>query len=224
MKNVKAIVFDVGNTLISTKHGLSMSAQLVRDLNTLRCKGYILGCSTLRSEEMIAPILAQFQFDFLVLMNGSLVKIGDDIICSKPLDMSSIQAIEEQANRADVEVIEYAFDGHVYALELIAGKDSGIDIDKYESYMWEHSGNIDITAKGITKVSGLESVCQQLDVMLDQVVAFGDGYNDVDLFKAVGFSVAMGGAPNELRKVASMDTLLAEADGISVALRKMELL
>ena len=224
MKNVKVIVFDVGNTLISTMHGRSMSAQLLKDLNMIKSKGYILGCSTLRTEEMIAPILAQFQFDFLILMNGALVKIGNDIICSKPLDVSSVQAIKEQASNANVAVKEYSFDGLEYALELIAGKDRGIDIGECESYVWEHSGNIDLTAKDITKVSGLEAVCQQLEVTFDQVVAFVDGYNDVDIFKAVGFSVAMGGAPDELRKVATMDTLSAEDDGISVALRKMELL
>ncbi len=224
MKNAKLIVFDVGNTLISTAHGLSMSTQLIRDLNALKKRGYILGCSTLRTEDMIAPILAQFGFDFLVLMNGALVKIGNDIISSKPLELTDVRMIEKQASKVNVEVKEYTFDGRIYALELLGGKGCYIDTDNFESYVWERSGNIDLTAKGITKLSGLEIVCRQLDITLDKVVAFGDGYNDVDIFKAVGFSVAMGGAPNELREVASMDTASAEDDGICIALRKMELI
>ena len=83
MGNKKLIVFDVGNTLIETKRGIFISDQVLSDLNALREKGYILGLSTLRTEEMLAPILAQFQFDFLVLMNGGLVKIGDCVVFSQ---------------------------------------------------------------------------------------------------------------------------------------------
>ena len=45
-------------------------------INELKKKGYILGLSTLRNEDMISVILEQFSFDFLVLMNGGVVKVN----------------------------------------------------------------------------------------------------------------------------------------------------
>lgn len=224
MKNVKLFVFDVGNTLIETKRGLSISKQVLNDLNTLRFKGYILGLSTLRSEEMLSPILAQFQFDFLVMMNGGLVKIGDRVAFQQPLKAEIIDEIKQQASECNATVIDYSYNGQIYALELPAAKERFVVGDAYQAYVWERSGNIDITPNGITKPYGLEIVCRELDISPVQIVAFGDGYNDIEMLKMAGVSVAMGGAPEEVCGVATIKTATAGEDGISAALRKLEIL
>lgn len=224
MKNVKLFVFDVGNTLIETKRGLSISKQVLNDLNTLRSKGNILGLSTLRTEEMLSPILAQFRFDFLVMMNGGLVKIGDHVAFSQPLKAEIINEIKRQASECNATVIDYSYNGQIYALELPAAKERFVVGGAYQAYVWDRSGNIDITPKGITKPYGLEIVCRELDVSPDQIVAFGDGYNDIDMLKMAGVSVAMGGAPEEVGAIATITTTTVGEDGISVALRKLEIL
>lgn len=224
MKNVKLFVFDVGNTLIETQRGLSISKQVLNDLNTLRSKGYILGLSTLRTEEMLSPILTQFRFDFLVMMNGGLVKIGDRVAFSQPLKAETIDEIKRQASDCNITVIDYSYNGQVYALELPAAKERFVVGDAYQAYVWDRSGNIDITPKGVTKPCGLKIVCRELDISPDQIVAFGDGYNDIEMLKMAGVSVAMGGAPEEVGAIATITTTTAGEDGISVALRKLEIL
>ena len=224
MKNIKIFVFDVGNTLIETKRGPFISKQVLEDLYTLRKKGFYLGLSTLRTEEMIAPILGIFKFDFLILMNGGLIKIGDSVLFSCPLEGSVVSRIKKQASECGTEVIDYCYDGAIYALELPSAKDRFNVSDEYQSYIWEKSGNIDITPKGITKVHGLNFVCRQLAVQPSEIVAFGDGYNDIDMLKTAGISVAMGGAPDEVCEVATITTSTAGEDGVSVALRELEII
>ncbi len=225
MKSIRKIfVFDVGNTLIETKKGLFISSQVISDLNTLREKGYILGVSTLRTEQMLEPILNHFKFDFLVLMNGGLVKLNDEMIYSCPFDDKLKQQIINQAEQDNIEVNCYSNGGFVYALELKAAKDRFIVGTDYQYYIWEQSGNIDITPVCVTKLSGLRKVCDKLSIDLEEVVAFGDGYNDIEMLSSAGFGVAMGGSPSELCDVANMITSSVSDDGISVALRRMGIL
>ena len=224
MKNIKLIVFDVGNTLIETKKGLTVSKQVLEDLKELKSKGYFIGLSTLRTKKMILPILKQYCFDFLILMNGGLVFINDNVVYSQPLSNGLIKKIKSQADICNATVIDYEYNGQIYALELPFAKDKFTVSDEYQAYVWKKSGNIDITPKGVTKTQGLLTVLSEYDILPSEVLTFGDGYNDIEMLKMSGISVAMGGAPKEVSDVATITTLSAGEDGISVALRKLEIL
>ena len=224
MKNVKVIVFDVGNTLIDTKTSCKMSVKLLNDLHLLKNKGYIIGVSTLRNEEMIKPIIEDFKFDFLVLMNGSLVKINNIIISSNPLNKNIVENIFQTCKGLEIGVKVYLHNDIVYALKLINAKGKFIPQSDYQYYIWEHSGDIDITSKGVDKTYGIEVVCNNFGVNLSEVLAFGDGYNDLDLFRNVGYSVAMGDCPKELSMLADFTTYTAKKNGISYALREIGIL
>jgi hydroxymethylpyrimidine pyrophosphatase-like HAD family hydrolase len=41
-----------------------------------------------------------------------------------------------------------------------------------------------------------------LEISKDNSIAFGDNFNDVEMLKLVGFGVAMGNAPQEVKMVA----------------------
>jgi len=53
---------------------------------------------------------------------------------------------------------------------------------------------LDITPIGVNKASGLRLLCPMLGIELDNVLAFGDGNNDVEMFDAAGISVALANA------------------------------
>ncbi len=224
MKDIKMFVFDVGNTLVDTKSGMKISDKVLTDLFELKKKGYILGLSTLRNEDMISVILEQFSFDFLVLMNGGVVKVNGKIIFSCPLSGSDVECLEQWSESNNISVKEYSYKGEIYAIELINAKSRFNPSNKYQYYIWDNSGDVDITAKGVTKLNGVIAVCDEYSITLDNVAAFGDGFNDIETLNAVGFSVAMNGASNELLDIADMVTDSAYENGISTALRRMEVL
>ncbi len=59
-----------------------------------------------------------------------------------------------------------------------------------------------------------------LGVSLAEVVAVGDGTNDISLLSTAGFAVAMGNAQDEVKKVADYVTLDVEHSGLAAAINK----
>lgn len=75
---------------------------------------------------------------------------------------------------------------------------------------WSASGEKqefgEIGQVGITKAAGVARLAAHLGVDASEFIAFGDGRNDVELFAACGFGVAMGNAEAELLAVADYVT------------------
>ncbi|HEM4855910.1 TPA: HAD hydrolase family protein, partial [Streptococcus suis] len=63
-------------------------------------------------------------------------------------------------------------------------------------------GSIDILPEGIHKAWGLEQVLTGLDIEPEQVMAFGDSDNDIELLSYVGYSYAMENATDKVKAVA----------------------
>lgn len=63
-------------------------------------------------------------------------------------------------------------------------------------------GSIDILPQGIHKAWGLEQVLTNLAITPDQVLAFGDSDNDIELLSYVGTSYAMENATDKVKAVA----------------------
>ncbi|MDG3249665.1 Cof-type HAD-IIB family hydrolase [Streptococcus suis] len=63
-------------------------------------------------------------------------------------------------------------------------------------------GSVDILPQGIHKAWGLEQVLTGLDIEPEQVMAFGDSDNDIELLSYVGYSYAMENATDKVKAVA----------------------
>ena len=73
-------------------------------------------------------------------------------------------------------------------------------------------------APAVTKGSGIAFVAAELGLDLAQVVAFGDGENDVELLEAAAFGFAVGEAHPLLRAVASAECAGPEAEGVATVI------
>ena len=69
-----------------------------------------------------------------------------------------------------------------------------------------------------SKARGIRRVCEAFGVAPAETMAFGDGLNDVEMFKTVGFGVAMGDGREELKALAKYVTTPLEAHGVFNAL------
>ena len=74
-----------------------------------------------------------------------------------------------------------------------------------------------LLAPGVSKGRALETLSRYLGVSLDEVMAVGDGTNDVSLLAVAGLAVAMGNARSELKEVADYITLDVEDNGLAAA-------
>lgn len=101
--------------------------------------------------------------------------------------------------------------------EVIA---SGVLGDDLKIVRW-HDNAVDLLAKTHSKAMGIQDVLAHFGVSMDDVMAFGDGLNDIEMLSTVGFGVAMGNGEAELKTVADYVTLPIEQDGILHALEQL---
>ena len=71
-----------------------------------------------------------------------------------------------------------------------------------------------MSIRGVHKASGIEAALEFLGIDRADSVAFGDGFNDLEMLAYVGVGVAMGDAPPEVKAVADRITGSPEEDGI----------
>lgn len=71
------------------------------------------------------------------------------------------------------------------------------------------------------KGTGLTQLIKQLGISKDEVIAFGDGGNDLELLQSVGWPVAMENACNELKPFAKLTAKSNIDDGVADMLEKI---
>ncbi|MFN7250427.1 MAG: Cof-type HAD-IIB family hydrolase [Anaerobacillus sp.] len=99
-------------------------------------------------------------------------------------------------------------------------------IDKFNQFQfirW-HQVSTDILPAGGSKAKGIERVINHFGLNSDQIYAFGDGLNDIEMLSFVKNSVAMGNAHDEVKKVAKHVTKHVNEDGILHGLQLVGLL
>ncbi|MCZ6679383.1 MAG: Cof-type HAD-IIB family hydrolase [Candidatus Poribacteria bacterium] len=69
----------------------------------------------------------------------------------------------------------------------------------------------------VSKGLAIRALAAQLDIPMDLVVAFGDGYNDASMMEVAGFRVAMGNAVDEIKACADYVTDTNHNDGVALA-------
>jgi Cof subfamily protein (haloacid dehalogenase superfamily) len=81
--------------------------------------------------------------------------------------------------------------------------------------------NIEITNEQASKGKALAMVADHLGIHSSEVVAVGDGLNDISMFEYAGFSVAMGNAISTVKERASKVTLSHDEDGLVYAIENL---
>lgn len=95
--------------------------------------------------------------------------------------------------------------------------------DQYSGHLNVHLSKttyLEIMSSGATKTSAIKFLCEKAGVAKSQVIAIGDNYNDVDMIRFAGLGIAMGNAPEDVKRHALYVTLSNDEDGVGEALRK----
>ncbi len=77
---------------------------------------------------------------------------------------------------------------------------------------------IEIMARGVDKGHAVRSLCNAYSIDASSVMAVGDFYNDIGMFRASGYSVAMGNAPQAVKEHAIAVTKSNNEDGLALAI------
>ncbi|MDY3869114.1 MAG: Cof-type HAD-IIB family hydrolase [Pyramidobacter sp.] len=80
---------------------------------------------------------------------------------------------------------------------------------------------IEILSPDATKGLALEFAAQKLGIAREEIVAFGDNFNDLELFRGAGIKVAMGNAEEPLKAAADIVTGTNEESGVAQVLEEL---
>lgn len=80
--------------------------------------------------------------------------------------------------------------------------------------------NLEISAKNVTKASGVRLVLEKLDLDFADVMAVGDSNNDFYLVQEAGLGVAVGNAAATLKEVADEVTATHDNHGVAQAIKR----
>ena len=78
----------------------------------------------------------------------------------------------------------------------------------------------EFTALNVNKGTALRAALPKMGFALEELMAFGDGENDIPMIEAAGTGVAMANAIDALKAAADEVTLSNDEDGIAAALKK----
>lgn len=83
---------------------------------------------------------------------------------------------------------------------------------------------VDIIPSGGSKLNGLKQITDYYEFSLDQIMVFGDSWNDLEMLAGAGIGVAMGNGSQEAKRTADFVTKTNESDGIDYALRHFDII
>ncbi len=82
------------------------------------------------------------------------------------------------------------------------------------------STNIEICSKTANKGDGLYNLCELLNIKPEEVIVFGDNFNDLEMLQFAGISVVMENGEEELKNIADFVTLSNNEGGVGHAIEK----
>lgn len=128
------------------------------------------------------------------------------IDCSKEehCDINNLPlAVVAHANEKQLEMMQQRFPQFIYTL--------------FSKDFYDVNGNH-------TKASGVEHLCDKLNIKMENVIAFGDDFNDEAIIKAVKIGVVMGNGREKMKEIADFVTKDVDDGGIAYALKHFGLI
>ncbi len=109
--------------------------------------------------------------------------------------------------------------------------EKSLDKEKIKAIMEKMGYRVEATGYGIhvthkeqTKLFGLKKAAELLNIDLDEIVAFGDSENDVDMLRGVGFGIAVGNAWEITKQNAKLVTEKKFGYGFVEGLKKLKMI
>ena len=150
-------------------------------------------------------------------------KPTDELITDAGFVFSDITNISlKEAKNGKHKIIKIMFLGNPNIMANFQKEYESILKDKYSSvlsqpYIYE------ILPKGNNKGTGLKKLAKKLGIKQEEIMAIGDGNNDIEMFEYANYSVAMENGTKPARKAAKYQTDSNENNGVAKAIRKYAL-
>lgn len=87
-----------------------------------------------------------------------------------------------------------------------------------------HPGGVDVIARGGGKRTAVERYLKENGLKREEIIAFGDSENDLEMIRFAGIGVALGNAEEKVKQAADYVTADIDDDGVEKALKHFGLI
>lgn len=199
-------------------------------LGDFKFDGYILSDGAhviLNDEEITSSPLKQSDVERIVFLARSL-SLEYGLLFKNGAYLQKDGLIEPFLKRAnfDMDKVDYKNDTEpVFKMYLHCPKDKQAEIikelDCFNLAFEDDYDLIEIRNKQETKASGLKKILDKLEIKTENTYFFGDGFNDIEIFKMVGHPYVM---ENANQKLYCYGTICKSVKDDGVYLKVMEIL
>lgn len=93
----------------------------------------------------------------------------------------------------------YFFSKHVEKMRQWKQELAELSLEMPFDFFSSSQNNAEVTAKGVSKASGIQTLLHHYRLPLETALAVGDGENDLPMFRVAGHSAAMKNAPDHVK-------------------------
>ncbi|MGA2967666.1 MAG: HAD-IIB family hydrolase [Candidatus Levyibacteriota bacterium] len=245
-RKFKAIICDIDGTLILNKRDALPSKKVIKAIKKAN-KFIHVGVATSRPLFAAQRVIEVLELSGLcILYGGSQIydSLKKSVVWEKPISKSCVKQVSNILKKStapvfipnelkkenillvdanDDRVLQFWVHGieieELHELEKALAKIKDICAHRIPS--WKKGlTDLTITHKNASKTHGIHQLIRSLGLKKKDIIAIGDGMNDIPLFKACGFKVAMGNASPELKAIADYVAPPVEKDGIVDVIEK----
>ena len=150
---------------------------------------------------LCAPVHNHWVGEYERVTGAHVQIVGDEFYSPKGAASKILAYGEKEEMQNMIQAIEAAFPG---VFTLVRSKATFLEI----------------ISKGVNKGIGLQRLCDYFKIPAENVMAFGNSQNDLEMLQTAGFSVAVGNAEENLKKAADYVTASNNDDGVAAAIEK----
>lgn len=239
MNNIKAIILDLDGTLLDDNK--KISEKTIEFLKQIKDKIKIIPASA-RQFCTIKPYLEKLDLldenNYTICFNGSLiVSNNENELFLSYINQNVLMEIDEFILNNNIEWTYYLYDSRLLRNEIsdikdftdknkiykIVGVSTSDEINEIRKNLPKCIlDNLEITSseltriefvdKGMTKVKAIELLINKLDIDKENIIAIGDGENDINMIRYAGTGIAMLNSPEIVKENADIVTKYSNND------------
>jgi len=229
----KAVFSDFDGTLLTSDHRIS--PKTLDAIQRITKQGIPFTPISARSPLGIWPYAKLIEnYNIIVAFSGALILDKNATpIYSVQIDPADIQdnkwvIYERSVTGIQIDPYDESAVYSPHKIQIIGETDEVIAIEQilkekfpHLSICRSHANFLEVMHKSATKGNAVRFLEDYFHVKMEECVAFGDNFNDLDMLESVGLGVAMGNAPDEIKQAANRVTASHNDDGIALILNEI---
>ena len=202
---IKLIIVDIGKTIFDKDHQTGVDKELLDLLQDLQASGIKIGACTMRTVDSCNKLF-HFKLDFYISLNGTLVICGDKKIIDKRIKNEfldnptltygakkmyySSELAQTKANDNGFLVEKNGILKYPYVITLFNIEENTLKcFENHSLSYWAETKILTLQHKECSKVKAIEKILKHYEYNENELLFFGDGPNDFEVFKRFKYTI-----------------------------------